>query len=69
MQRNPALQAYNDPGSMAGVAEQSESGTHTVYMDRSFLLDRVKGVLQVLSPSCPCRNFHFQTFNQIFLSH
>lgn len=40
-------QAYNDPGRMVGVAESSENGTKTVYMDKSFLLERVQGVLQV----------------------
>jgi hypothetical protein len=41
------MQAYNDPGRMEGIAECSENGTQTVYMDRSFLLERVQGVLQV----------------------
>lgn len=32
---------------MVGIAESSENGTQTVYMDKTYLLERVQGVLQV----------------------
>lgn len=37
------VQAYNDPGRMVGIAECSENGTQTVYMDKSFLLELLAG--------------------------
>lgn len=40
---------------MVGVAESSENGTQTVYMDKSFLLERCQGVLQVCRVLGPSR--------------
>jgi len=42
-----SFEAYNEPGPMVGVAEGSETGTYKVFLDKDYLEERVKGILQV----------------------